>query len=141
MNPQVYAFVMDRAFELGALDVFITPVQMKKQRPGVLLTLLCRPETVDAAIEMLLAETTTLGVRYYETNRRVLERLVENVVTPFGQIRVKVARYNGRTLHFQPEYDDCANAATSANVAFSTVHRAAVEAYEKSVRTDGESGR
>jgi pyridinium-3,5-bisthiocarboxylic acid mononucleotide nickel chelatase len=139
MNPQVYGFVMERAFELGALDVFMTPVQMKKQRPGVLLTLLCRPETVDAAIEMLLAETTTLGVRYYETNRRVLERLVKNVVTPFGQIRVKVARCNGHTLHFQPEYDDCANAATSASVAFSTVHRAAVEAYEKSVSTDGES--
>jgi len=139
MNPQVYGFVMERAFELGALDVFMTPVQMKKQRPGVLLTLLCRPETVEAVIEMLLAETTTLGVRYYETNRRVLERIVEKVVTPFGEIRVKVARCNGRTLHFQPEYEDCANAATSANASFSTVHRATVEAYEKSVKTDGGS--
>jgi len=136
MNPQVYGFVMERAFALGALDVFMVPVQMKKDRPGVLLTVLCKPETVDAAIEMLLAETTTLGVRYYEAKRRVLERTIETVETEYGPVRIKVARDGARTLHFQPEYEDCARVAVSAKVRLLEVHAAAAAAYRNRLKPD-----
>ena len=136
MNPQVYGFVMERAFALGALDVFMTPAQMKKDRPGVLLTVLCQPATADAAIEMLLAETTTLGVRYYEAKRRVLERTIETVETPYGPVRIKVARLGARTLHFQPEYDDCARIAASAKVPLLEVLGAANAAYRNRLKPD-----
>jgi len=136
MNPQVYGFVMERAFTLGALDVFMTPVQMKKDRPGVLLTVLCRRTTVDPMIEMLLAETTTLGVRYYDAKRRVLERTVETVETRYGSVRIKVARDSARRLHFQPEYDDCARLAVLAKATFLEVHAAAAAAYRSRLKPD-----
>ena len=136
MNPQVFGFVMERAFALDALDVFMTPVQMKKDRPGVLLTVLCKPDTVDAMIEMLLAETTTLGVRYYEAKRRVLERVVEMVETQYGPVRIKVARDGARTLHFQPEYEDCARLAVAAKAPFLDVHAAAAVAYRDRLKPE-----
>lgn len=139
MNPQVYGFVMERAFALGALDVFMVPVQMKKDRPGVLLSVLCKPETVDSMIEMLLAETTTLGVRYYEAKRRVLERAIETVETQYGPVRIKVARDGARTLHFQPEYEDCARVAVEAKAPFLEVHAAATAAYKSKVEPDNKA--
>ena len=139
MNPQVYRFVMERAFALGALDVFMVPAQMKKDRPGVLLTVLCRPETADATIEMLLVETTTFGVRYYEAKRRVLERTFETVETEYGPVRIKVARDGARTLHFQPEFEDCARVAASAKVPLLEVHGAAAAAYRNRLRRDNEA--
>ncbi|MEW6207868.1 MAG: nickel pincer cofactor biosynthesis protein LarC [Acidobacteriota bacterium] len=129
MNPQGYGFVMQKAFEAGALDVFMTPTQMKKNRPGVLLTVLCKREQLDPIAELLMTETTTLGVRYYEARRRVAERIVETVETEYGAIRIKVARSGARTLHFQPEYEDCAQAARQANVSLIEVQRAAESAY------------
>ena len=137
MNPQVYGFVMERAFAAGALDVFTTPVQMKKDRPGVLLTVLSKPSDVEKLIELLLRETTTLGVRCYDANRRALERTIETVETEYGAVRVKVARDGARTLHFQPEYEDCARLAIESNVplievqvAASTVYRARLKGGE-----------
>ena len=140
MNPQVYGFVMERAFALGALDVFIVPVQMKKDRPGVLLTVLCKQETLDSVIEMLLVETTTFGVRYYEASRRVLERAIETVETEYGQVRIKVARDGGRTLHFQPEYEDCARLALEAKAPLLDVQAAASAAYRIKLKASGEDG-
>lgn len=136
MNPQAYGFVMERGFALGALDMFMTPVQMKKDRPGVLVTVLSKPETVDALIEMLLAETTTLGVRYYDAKRRVLERTIETVETRYGPVRIKVARDGARTLHSQPEYEDCARVALAANKPFLEVHAAAAAAYKDKEETE-----
>ena len=136
MNPQVYGFVMERAFVLGALDVFITPAQMKKNRPGVLLTVLCGRDIVDSVIDMLLVESTTLGIRYYEAKRRILERVVEMVETEYGPVRLKVARDGGRTLHFQPEYEDCARAALQANVPLLDVQAAATAEYRNRLRRD-----
>ncbi len=129
MNPQVYSFVMERAFGLGALDVFMIPAQMKKDRPGVLLTVLSRPETADTLIEMLLVETTTLGVRHSEAQRRVLERTIETVETEYGPVRIKVARDGERTLHFQPEYEDCVRLAIQAKVSLLDVQGLALAAY------------
>lgn len=141
MNPQAYGFVMDRAFALGALDVFITPVQMKKSRPGVLLTILCESEDLEKMTEMLLVETTSLGVRYHEAKRRVLERSIETVETPYGQARIKVAREGNRTLHFQPEYDDCARLAAEAGVPLLEVQRAVSFAYSEQLKSGAEAGK
>jgi uncharacterized protein (DUF111 family) len=140
MNPQVYGFVMERAFKAGALDVFLTPIQMKKGRPGVELTLLCEPDRLDALVDLLLSETTTLGVRYWETSRRVLERVVETVETAYGLVRMKVARGGGRTLHFQPEYEDCARLAEGAGVTLLEVHTAATAAYALHLKAKEEGG-
>jgi uncharacterized protein (TIGR00299 family) protein len=129
MNPQVCGYVLERALAMGARDAFVTPVQMKKGRPGILLTVVCLPEELDAMTRLLLAETTTLGVRYYETGRRVLERTIEKVVTRFGEVRVKVARDGERTLHFQPEYDDCVRLAGEHRVPLIEVQAAASAAF------------
>ncbi|HYP25727.1 MAG TPA: nickel pincer cofactor biosynthesis protein LarC [Blastocatellia bacterium] len=140
MSPQVFGYVMDRAFALGALDLFMTPAQMKKDRPGVLLSILCEASKLDALADLLFKETTTLGVRYYEAKRRVLERSVETVETRFGPARVKVARDRGRTLHFQPEYDDCLRLAESSGAPLIEVQGAAISAYrERSRAGDVES--
>jgi len=136
MNAQVYGFVMERAFAMGALDVFMIPAQMKKDRPGVLLTVLCKPEMTEALIEMLLAETTTLGVRYYRANRRVLERAIETVQTQYGPVRIKVAHDGERTLHFQPEYEDCARLALESQTPLIEVQAAASAAYREKLRQD-----
>ena len=139
MNPQVYGFVMERAFALGALDVFMIPAQMKKDRPGVLLTVLCKPEAADAIIEMLLIQTTTLGVRYYEAKRRALERAIETIDTEYGRVRIKVARDGARTLHFQPEYEDCARLAIEANVPLLEVQAAASAAFRDKLKSEQKS--
>lgn len=131
MNPQVYGFVMERAFALGALDVFMMPAQMKKDRPGVLLTVLCKPEDAETMIDLLLVETTTLGVRYYHANRRVLERTIDEVDTEYGLVRIKVARDGARTLHFQPEYEDCARLAIESQTPLLEVQAAANAAYRR----------
>jgi uncharacterized protein (TIGR00299 family) protein len=137
MNPQVYGFVMERAFALGALDVFMIPVQMKKDRPAVLMTILCKPESAETMIDLLLAETTTLGVRYYYSNRRVLDRVIETVDTEFGPVRIKVARDGARTLHFQPEYEDCARLAIESKKPLIEVQAAANAAYRRRNEQDG----
>jgi uncharacterized protein (TIGR00299 family) protein len=138
MNPQAYAFVMERAFELGALDLYLTPVQMKKGRPGVLLTVLCDEGRLDSVSELLLRETTTLGIRYYRARRRVLARSLEIVETPYGSVRVKVAREDGRTVHFQPEYEDCARIASERRVPLIEVQAAAGAAFRKSQEATAE---
>jgi uncharacterized protein (TIGR00299 family) protein len=131
MSPQIYGHLMERAFALGALDCYFTPVQMKKNRPGVLVSILCTPAERDAMCELLLKETTTLGVRFFEVQRRSLTREIVSVETEFGAIDVKVARMNGRVLKGMPEYEQCRAAAQKANVSLQTVEQAAREAFLK----------
>lgn len=138
MNPQAFGFVMEKALMLGALDVFMTATQMKKSRPGILLTVLCEPAARETIIRMLLAETTTLGVRDYDARRRVLARTLETVETRYGEVRVKVARDGGRTLHFQPEYEDCARLARQLDVPVIEVQSAASARYRE--RLDDQNG-
>ncbi len=140
MSPQVYGFVMERAFALGALDVFTTPVQMKKGRPGVLLTILCAGEKLDRMADLLIKETTTLGVRYYAASRRVLDRRVETVQTEYGSVRVKVALERGREIHSQPEYEDCAQLAEQCGAALIEVQAAAAAAFRNSRKAQGPDG-
>ena len=116
---------MDRAFALGARDCYFTPVQMKKNRPGVLLSVLCDRDLKESLMEMLFNETTTLGVRSYEVARRALERRMVTVQTAYGPIDVKVGNLNGRVVNAMPEFDQCREAASRAGVALKEVEEAA----------------
>src|ERR1051325_1955551 len=123
-SPQIIGHVMDRVLESGALDCFFTPVQMKKNRPGVLLSVLCGPREKEALMELLFTETTTLGVRSYEVTRRGLPRSVGRVETPYGPIDVKVAHLDGRIVNEMPEFEQCRQAAMNANVPLKVVDEA-----------------
>lgn len=129
MSPKVFGYVMERALELGALDCYVTPVQMKKGRPGTLLSILCRPQDREKLLSMLFAETTTIGARSYEVLRRALQRETVRVGTKFGPIDVKVARLGNGATKAMPEYEQCREAAQRAGVALSAVEEAARAAY------------
>ncbi|HYX41807.1 MAG TPA: nickel pincer cofactor biosynthesis protein LarC, partial [Pyrinomonadaceae bacterium] len=116
VSPQVIGHLMERAFQRGALDCYFTPVQMKKNRPGVLISILCRPSEREALMQLLFSETTTLGVRACEVERRALAREIVTVETQYGPIRIKVARLDGRISNVTPEYEDCRAAAAQHNV-------------------------
>lgn len=130
-SPQIVGHVMDRAFEAGALDCFFTPVHMKKNRPGVLLSVLCGAAEKESVMNLLFTETTTLGIRSYEVERRALRRSVVQVETRYGPISVKVAHLNGRVVNEMPEFDDCLRAANEANVPLKVVEEAARVALAK----------
>jgi uncharacterized protein (TIGR00299 family) protein len=130
-SPQIIGHVMDRVLELGALDCFFTPVQMKKNRPGVLLSVLCGRDEKEAVMKLLFTETTTLGVRSYEVTRRALERSVVTVETQYGPIDVKVAHLDGRVVNEMPEFEQCKQAAAKANVPLKIVEDAARVALSK----------
>jgi len=131
MNPQIYGYFVERALAAGALDVFATPVQMKKNRPGQLLTVLCEPAAVDRLVDLVFRETTTIGVRTYQARRRTLERESVPVETPLGVIRVKVSRLNGRILNAAPEYEDCQRVAAERGVPLKQVLAEAAFAFHK----------
>ncbi len=131
MSPHVFGHVMERAFELGALDCYFTPIQMKKNRPGVLLSVLCRLAEREGLTQMVFAETTTLGVRSYGVLRRALDREVVRVETPYGPIDVKVARLNGHVITETPEYEQCRQSARNSRVPLRTVESAARSAFTK----------
>ena len=129
LNPQVFGYVMDRLLERGALDVFGMPVQMKKNRPGTLLTVLCKPEDENALTDIVFAETTTLGVRRREEGRQTLARRWEQVRTPWGEVRIKIASRNGTVTNYAPEYEDCRRIAAEQHVPLKTVMQEAARAY------------
>jgi uncharacterized protein (TIGR00299 family) protein len=129
ISPQILGHVMERAFALGALDCYFTSVQMKKNRPGVLLSILCREEQRATLSELLFSETTTLGIRAYEVERRALERSIVTVETQYGPIDVKVAQLNGHIVKEMPEFEQCRQAARDANVPLRIVEEAARHAF------------
>ncbi len=131
-TPQQLGFVMERALAMGALDVFFTPIQMKKNRPGALITLLASPEHADALMRLLLEETPTLGVRYSLMNRRCLQREVRTVQTEYGAVRVKRALDGTRVLHMAPEYEDCAQLAQRMNAPLHAIMQAALQKARES---------
>jgi uncharacterized protein (TIGR00299 family) protein len=136
MSPQIAGFVMDRALQLGALDCYFTPVQMKKNRPGLLISVICRPADSKSLTEMLISETTTLGVRFQEVNRSAMQREVVQVETVFGEIDVKVARYGDSIVKVMPEFEHCREAAVRHNVALREVTRVATAAAEELILKD-----
>jgi len=129
LNPQVFGYVMDRALEEGALDAFGVPVQMKKNRPGMILTILCKHEDANKLTQLLFSETTTLGVRRRDETRRILARRWENVRTQWGEVRIKIASMNGTVTNYAPEYEDCRRIAAEHHVPLKQVMGEAVEAY------------
>lgn len=131
MNPQIYGYFAELALAAGALDVFAAPVQMKKGRPGLLVTVLCENTLRNAMAEMLLRETTTIGVRTHEVRRRTLEREMVVVNTDFGDVRLKVSRGSGGAVNVSPEYDDCRKIATENNIPLKEVMAEALRAFQK----------
>jgi pyridinium-3,5-bisthiocarboxylic acid mononucleotide nickel chelatase len=136
MNPQIYGYVSEKALAAGALDVYTTPVQMKKNRPGTLLTVLCKPQDRPSLMALIFAETTTFGARTYRAQRRTLPREFVSVSTDFGDVRIKVSRVNGRILHVAPEYDDCRKLAVEKNVPLQRVISEALRRYEMAAKTN-----
>jgi uncharacterized protein (TIGR00299 family) protein len=127
-TPQLTAYCMERALEEGALDVMCTPVAMKKNRMGSLLTILCRPERREALESLLLRETTTLGIRVREEERMILQRRFMEVETVYGSVRVKIGSRGAEDLNLMPEYEDCVRAAREHDVPLKLVMQAALVA-------------
>lgn len=123
-----FGFLMERLLDAGALDVFFTPVQMKKSRPGTLITVLCRRPQIEALAGILLMESGSLGCRYYMANRFEAERETAQVETAFGPVRIKRARFQGRPLAAAPEFEDCRRLALAAGAPWREVYRAALTA-------------
>jgi pyridinium-3,5-bisthiocarboxylic acid mononucleotide nickel chelatase len=131
MNPELFGDVMERVLAAGALDVFLTPVQMKKNRPGTLLTVLCEVKAVDGLADLILTHTTSFGVRVHEVQRRKLAREIVKVKTRFGQIEVKVGRLHGKIVSRSPEFESCKRAATSFTVSVKEVYREVTQVAEE----------
>ncbi len=131
MNPQLYGYLMEKALEAGAADVACCPVHMKKNRPGLLVSILCKPELENTLTRLLFEETTTIGVRITETRRKVLDREVVTVETAHGTVRMKVARLAGREMNVTPEFDDCRRLANEKSVPLKEVMLAAQAAYRE----------
>jgi uncharacterized protein (TIGR00299 family) protein len=130
LSPQVLGYAMERLLEAGALDVSLQPVEMKKGRPGTLLRVLAEPEKREPLSQLIFAETSTLGLRIYAAERRVQARRWEEVETPYGKIRVKIAGDG----HYAPEYEDCRRAALASRAPLKEVIAEAEFAYRKQSR-------
>lgn len=130
MNPEVYGYLFDRLLEQGACDVYATPVLMKKGRPGNVLSVLAPAGRLDELAAVVLQETTTIGLRYYGVERRVLERQIRAVATPYGEVKVKFSCIDGRR-RAAPEYEDCARLAQEHQVPLLSVYEAARAAATK----------
>ena len=129
MNPQLYGVLMERLTEAGAFDVFYAPIQMKKNRPGTLVTVVAPPARREALAGVLFAESTTIGVRVTETARERLDREVVTVESPIGPVRVKVARRGGAVVNAAPEFEDCARLAAERGLPVKAAHALAVRAW------------
>lgn len=140
MSPQLYGYFVEKALAAGALDVTSSAVQMKKNRPGLLVTVLSLPDQASALAELLFRETTTIGLRIHEARRQVLEREWASVETAYGPVRIKVASREGRVMNAAPEYEDCQRLAEQKGVPLKEVMQAAQAAYRED-RPEGRKDR
>jgi uncharacterized protein (TIGR00299 family) protein len=129
MNPQLFGPLMDRLYAAGALDVYYAAVQMKKNRPGTLVTVIAPPDRRDTLAGILFTDTTTIGVRHREMLRERLERTIRTIDTPVGPIRFKVASRDGVVVNASPEFDDCVKAASERGLSIKEVQARAVKAW------------
>jgi uncharacterized protein (DUF111 family) len=129
MNPQIFGVLMDRLLADGAHDVFYTAIQMKKNRPGTLMTVVAPPAARQRLTATIFRETTTIGVRYREMQRECLDRETVTVETPLGPVRFKVARRDGRILNASPEFDDCVRIARERDLPVKDVQAAASRSF------------
>lgn len=123
MNPEMYGYVMDTLFDLGADDVFITPIIMKKARPASKLSVLCKGAIMEQVKEALLTHTTSLGVRAFELEKTMLEREISRLRTRYGEVNIKTAIYKGQKLKSKPEYEDCVRLAREQGIPVHQVYR------------------
>jgi len=128
MNPQFYERVSERLFEAGALDVYLTPIQMKRNRPAVMLSWMVDESKLDDTLGIVFSETTTIGVRMHPVERRKLDREENTVETSFGPVQVKIAKLSGRVMNVAPEYRDCLRIAKEKNIPLKDVYQAALAA-------------
>ena len=131
LNAEILGHFVERALAEGALDVFCAPIQMKKNRPGVLLTVLCAEADADRFTELVLRETSSFGVRRHRAERRKLVREFTTVQTPFGEATIKLGRLDGRLVQAAPEFEVCRKLAEAARVPLKDVYAAAVQAAPK----------
>jgi len=136
MNPEIYEHVIDKLLKNGAMDAYLTPTIMKKNRPAIQITVVCREEDADKATDIIFEETTTLGIRRYSVERKIIDRKVVTVKTPYGQVEIKVGLYNGKTIKFKPEYDQCKKLANENHIPLNRVYEIVKEAYKCIYQTD-----
>ncbi len=136
MTGEALAYALDRLLAEGALDAWFCPLQMKKGRPGILLSVLCTEERAEHLRGVLLRETTTLGVRWRLMERQIAARRTRTVATPYGTVRVKIKILDGQAFSAKPEYEDCAALALRAGVPLVVVQQAAAEAAGRMVAGD-----
>jgi hypothetical protein len=129
MNPQLFENLVDRLLTADALDVTLIPVQMKKSRPGTILHILAHPSSVDRLLSIIFTESTSIGVRTYGVTKHMLQREIRTVETPFGPVRVKMARLKERVVNLSPEYEDCRRLAQQHQVPVKEVYNAAHHAF------------
>ena len=122
MNPELFEHVMEQLLEIGAADVFFTPVIMKKSRPAATISVLTNRESYDAVVEVLFIETTTFGVRSYVVSREILERETTIIKTLYGKASVKIGKRNGKQVQLSPEYDDCKKLARKQKIPIKKVY-------------------
>ncbi|MGA7922303.1 MAG: nickel pincer cofactor biosynthesis protein LarC [Candidatus Acidiferrales bacterium] len=139
MSPQIYGYFAERVLAAGALDVFSAPVQMKKNRPGLLITILAEEGNVTTLIDLLFRETTTIGLRTHEVRRKTLDRELVPVMTTFGEVKMKVSRMNGTVLNAAPEYEDCRRIAAEKGVPLKEVMATASFEFQKLAGKRGDS--
>ena len=134
LSPEILGAVQARLLKVGALDAFFTPIQMKKNRPGILLSVLCRPSDRQKIQELLFTETSTFGIRYREIERITLDREVVQVQTAFGSIQIKIGSQDGKIFQVSPEFESCNAAAERSQQPLKRIYELAVEAFwEKEV--------
>ncbi len=128
-NPQIFGYVLQELLKIGARDVFTQPVTMKKNRPGVLLTVICDLDKIDVCEQIIFRETTTIGIRRQIQKRSILARKIETVSTKYGDIRVKIATKEGKIMNIQAEYEDCVRLAREQNLSFNVISLTAQQAF------------
>lgn len=133
VSPETLGFVMDELFKAGALDVWFTPVTMKKNRPGIVLSALSEPDRAGMVADFIFRETGTFGLRISERRRRLLDRRVEQVTTPYGDVTVKIGMLDGEIVQVSPEYESCAGLARAKGVPLREVYTAAVTEFKKTL--------
>lgn len=131
MNPQFYDYVMEKLFENGALDVYFTPIQMKKNRPATKISVIVSDENLKNVNGVLLEQTTTLGVRMFDAEREILDRKTEEISTQWGKIKVKIGMINGKMVNFAPEYEDCKRIAKETNVPLKEIYQKICAEFER----------
>ncbi|MGQ9461589.1 MAG: nickel pincer cofactor biosynthesis protein LarC [Candidatus Fervidibacter sp.] len=141
MTGELAGYTMERLLEAGARDVWITPAQMKKNRPAIVLSVLCDKASLSTVMQILLRETTTLGVRVQEVERFCLHREIKEVSTPYGKVKVKLALWGNEIVNIAPEFEDCRRLATQHKVPLKEIMTAAIAAVESSLKRFDSEGK